>query len=71
MILVPIAEIQSAFRISWKELLLFPYCIRRHVCTNEKNTDRPMKTKQAYCKPAFKNYSVRCFGDQICKGVSN
>ncbi|XP_072398904.1 uncharacterized protein slow isoform X2 [Diabrotica undecimpunctata] len=39
----------------------------RHVCT--RNVDKPMKTKQAYCKPTFKNYVIRCQGNQICKGV--
>ncbi|CAH1119859.1 unnamed protein product [Phaedon cochleariae] len=39
----------------------------RHVCT--RNSDRPMKSKQAYCKPTYKNYVIKCQGDQICKGV--
>ncbi|KAG5880448.1 hypothetical protein JTB14_028782 [Gonioctena quinquepunctata] len=39
----------------------------RHVCT--RNLDKPIKTKQAYCKPTFKNYVVNCEGNQICKGV--
>nr|XP_023027993.1 fibropellin-1-like [Leptinotarsa decemlineata] len=39
----------------------------RHVCT--RNAERPVKSKQAYCKPTFKNYVVNCQGNQVCKGV--
>ncbi|CAG9856045.1 unnamed protein product [Phyllotreta striolata] len=39
----------------------------RHVCT--KTAEKPAKTRQTYCKPIYKNYVIRCQGNQICKGV--
>ncbi|XP_056630991.1 epidermal growth factor-like protein 8 [Diorhabda sublineata] len=39
----------------------------RHVCT--RHSEKPVKSKQPYCKPTFKNYVIRCQGNQICKGV--
>ncbi|KAJ8979652.1 hypothetical protein NQ317_006363 [Molorchus minor] len=45
------------------------FLFRRHLCMDQKKNDQPIKTKQAYCKPYFRNYSVKCFGNQICQGV--
>ncbi|XP_068910634.1 platelet endothelial aggregation receptor 1-like isoform X1 [Tenebrio molitor] len=40
----------------------------RHVCTNQRNVSRPIRTKHVICKPTYKKYMERC-GTQWCEGV--